>query len=167
MAEEKEEIIDLIESGSVRLKSILGAAGVIVAAIATGAMEFRDIRNDITDLREDKITAVVDKYDRLKELVENNYAEFKAYRSDTSQSVRDTGVEHNKDKERIIEDIRTIQSTIAEMENNASRLRLSITQLDSNTNKNFENYNKSIEGLNEKVSKIKDDVLQLLLKKGK
>jgi chromosome segregation ATPase len=164
MSEDSGEMLDIVERGSLRLKSILGGATILVALVSTGSMEFRDVHNSIKDIYEDKLTTIDAKHQDLAGDVEANLADFKEFKRDITAELKHLQNEKDKEIEELKSELRDLLNMISELENSASRLRISYSEMKSEQTKEKENVSKEIASLTEKVSTLKDDVLKLLLK---
>lgn len=166
MAAGMDDTIDIVERGAVRLKSIFGGVVVAVGIIGTGAMEFRDIRNDITDIQVDKLGAVIERHNNLKESVDQHTTAFTLYKSDMNTKIEKLIADNDRVNDRLIDDIRSLQSQLMAIENSVSRIHLSLSKVESDNKSKIESLERQMEGINTKVGTLKDDVLTLVLKSG-
>lgn len=155
MSENQEATVDIVEQGSMKLKNVLGAAGILIAAIGTGAMEFKDVRNEIDNLRDDKLLAITTRIDVINEKVDRYYGEYRDHRADSAGS-----------DNRIADQIKALSDTLVQLENTVSSIRLSVSRQDSTYGRDLDKVTTRVESLSTEVNALKSEVLKLAILRG-
>ncbi len=155
MSDNHEVEVDIVEQGTMKLKNVLGAAGVLIAAIGTGAMEFKDVRNEIDNIRDDKLLAITTRIDVINEKVDRYYTEYREYKTESGGS-----------DQQISNDLRELKDTLTDLENTVSSIRLAVSRQDTTYGRDLDKIVSRLDTVTTEVNNLKNDVLKLAITRG-
>jgi DNA repair exonuclease SbcCD ATPase subunit len=151
---------ETIENSVLGLRTVVAMMGVI----ALGAMEFRNIRNEVDVIKEDKIPAVIDKANNNSIQLDVFSKELLALKNQLRDQQYDNKEELRRLEDRFKTQIQVISERLNELESGMAGLRRNGLSKTEDVSRDVEKLRERIEQLDKEIDNLKDLLLKMNVK---
>jgi hypothetical protein len=146
--------IDIVEDTTIRVKTILGGAIAVIMTVAGAAMEFRDIKRDISDITNVSISRVNERYGDLKVDVANLMVESAASKTEITKLIAENTKQIDLGDSKLRESIRDLGIRVTDMEDRVVRLKIDILKATKESETKIAELDKRIDKLTREMDKL-------------
>ena len=158
MGEGSDNKIDIIEDGTVRIKSMFAGIIAVVLFIAGAVTEFRDIKRDIEDISTVSLVRVNERHTDLKDDVSKMERQFLSFKTATLAHGTKSSNEINSLEGKYVTALRDANARLNEVEESVSRLTIKYSKMSRSTIKHSEEYEDLVDDIKRDIENIKKNL---------